>query len=231
MNIKQSLYNLITRFGVNIVAKVFPEYFATEPLKPTDRYIEYSFVTRNLPCIPTKVLDVGSCGSYFPLILAGLGYEVVSIDLREYSIIRHLKFENFTFIKEDIKKITLPDNLFNTIIAVSTIEHIGIGGRYGEDSCLRGDIAALKQMTRILKMGGEIFLTFPFGKYKIIKPFCRIYDSKSVKELIGDLSIEKEEYYMQDGKDDWFKCSMAEAAKVDSSAYRSPVCLLKLKKN
>ena len=231
MNIKQASYNLIAKFGVKIVAKVFPEYFATEPLKPTDRYIEYSFVAQNLPSMPAKVLDVGSCGSYFPLILAGLGYEVVSVDLREYSIIKHLKFKNFTFRKDDIKQINLPDNFFNTILAVSTIEHIGIGGRYGEHQDSRGDIVALRQIIRMLKPDGIILLTFPFGKYKVIKPFCRIYDSKAVKELVGKLLIEKEEYYMQDDADNWFKCSMADAERFDSSAYRSPICLLKLIKN
>jgi len=231
LKIKQALYSLITKFGVKIVSAVFPEYFATEPLKPTDRYIEYPFVALNLPCVPAKVLDIGCCGSYFPLILAGLGYEVVSIDLREYSVLKHLKFDNFTFLKEDIKKIALSDNSFDVIIAVSTIEHIGIGGRYGEHQDSRGDIIALRQMIRMLKPGGIILLTFPFGKYKVCKPFCRIYDSNAVKELIGDLSIEKEEYYMQDETDDWFECSMADAEKFDSSAYRSPICLLKLIKN
>ena len=135
------------------------------------------------------------------------------------------------FLKEDVKKITLPDNSFDVAIAVSTIEHIGIGGRYGEYEDSRGDIIAINQMKRVLKPGGMVILTFPFSKYKICKPFCRIYDLNTVKELIGDLLIEKEAYYMQDKTDDWLECSMADAEKFDSSAYRSPICLLKLIKN
>ena len=227
---KEALYNLISRTGVRALSKVFPEYFAREPLKPTDRYIEYPFLIRNLPKPPARVLDVGCAGSFFPLLLASFGYEAYGIDIREYAIINKIKFDNFQFDKNDIRKSSFPDDFFNVITAVSTVEHIGISGRHGESEDLSGDKKAIDEMKRILRLDGAILLTVPFGKAKIIKPYCRIYDPDAIRRLIKGLEIEKEEYYMQDPKDNWVTCSKARASDVTCSPSHYALCLLKLKK-
>ena len=82
---KKQIYNLIAHSGIWFFNKFFPEYFAVEPLNPTDRHIEYPFIIENLPPPPAKILDVGCSGSLFPLILESLKYETYGIDIREYS--------------------------------------------------------------------------------------------------------------------------------------------------
>jgi len=145
-NVKELIYNFSSKFGIGVFRRVFPEYFAKEPLKPTDRYIEYPFVIRNLPKPPAKVLDVGCSGSCFPLLLTGFGYDVFGVDVREYAIINKMKFSNFHFIKEDIRKNYFSDNYFDAVIAISTVEHIGLFGRYGMDDDLGGDKQAVAEM-------------------------------------------------------------------------------------
>jgi len=101
--IKFIVYRIVSRLGISLLRRLFPEYFAKEPLAPTDRYIEYPFIIRNLPKPPAKVLDVGCSGSFFPLLLASFGYDTYGIDIRNYPILNKLKFKNFTFVKGDIK--------------------------------------------------------------------------------------------------------------------------------
>jgi ubiquinone/menaquinone biosynthesis C-methylase UbiE len=230
MSFKRALYNVISGTGVRLLQKIFPEYFAKEPLAPTDRYLEYPFVMRNLPKPPVRVLDVGCAASFFPLLLASFGYEAYGMDIREYAIVNKVKFANFRFVKEDIRKTSFPDNYFDAITAISTVEHIGISGRYGADEAGEADREALQEMMRILKTNGVIILTVPFGKARVLKPYCRIYDAALLQQLVRGLVVEKEEYYMQDASDDWCACSRDEAQSIEAKIDRYAVCLLKLVK-
>lgn len=227
-NIKESAYEVVSKVGIAVIQKIFPEYFAKQPLKPTDRYIEYSFATENLPSAPAKILDVGCSGSFFPLLLAGFGYQAFGLDIREYAIINKISFKNFNFVKESITKTGFSDNFFDAITAISTIEHIGIGGRHGEKEDLLADKKAMIEMSRILKPQGVIILTIPFGEAKIIRPYARIYDSRLVQELIGPLQLVKEAYFMHDENGDWAECPRKKAEAFNASEGEYPLCLLKL---
>lgn len=231
MSFKKPLYQILAKFGINLFTKIFPEYFAQEPLAPSDRYLEYSFVIRNLPKPPAKILDVGCSGSFFPLILASFGYNTYGVDIRNYPILNKLKFNNFTFIKEDIRKTSFADKFFDVVTVISTIEHIGLSGRYGMAEDSKGDKKAIKEIKRILKPKGILLLTVPFGKAKIIKPYHKIYDRNLIKRLIKDLKVKKEEYYLQDAEGNWYQCSKRKAGSTKATRDKSALCLLKAVKD
>lgn len=228
--IQEILYSVLSKWGITVFQKVFPDYFGKEPLKPTDRYMEYPFAVRNLPKPPAKVLDVGCSGSYFILMLAAFGYEAYGIDLREYAITNKIKFDNFYFEKGDIRRTGFADNFFDAITAISTIEHIGIYGRYGMDDDSQGDLKCIKEMKRIVKPGGSLLITVPFGKPKILSPYCKIYGAETISELVEGFILGKEEYFMQDAARDWFEIPKREAMLVDAKIDEYPLCLLKLVK-
>ena len=231
MALKKYIYKVTSGFGIKLFSALFPEYFASEPLAPSDRYLENHFAASNLPKPPAKILDVGSSGCYFPLMLAAAGYDTFSIDIRPYPILNKLKFKNFTFVLADICQATFPDNHFDALTAISTIEHIGIGGRYGMQEAVDADRQALDQMRRIVKPGGTIILTVPCGKPKIIRPFHRIYDRNRL-ELIGGpgLLLEKTEYYLRDEQGDWASCPREIAESIDVKKDNFAIMLAKLKK-
>lgn len=227
-SLKEKVFIFTSHYGVKLLQKAFPEYFAKQPLRPTDRYVEYYFAINNLPRLPARVLDVGCSGSFFPLLLAGMGYSSYGIDVREYAILNKLKFDNFIFTKGDMKKTNFTDNFFDCITAISTVEHIGVSGRYGVEEDAGGDKIAMKEMKRVLKPGGVILLTIPFGRGKIIRPYNRIYDSTLMNRLVEGFKIEKEEYFMEDQDDDWAACSKSAAGNNNSTKNSYALCLLKL---
>jgi ubiquinone/menaquinone biosynthesis C-methylase UbiE len=98
--------------------------------------------------------------------LACLGYEVYSIDVQELLQLKIVHPPNLKFIRGDIRHTNFPSNFFDRVIAVSTIEHIGLG-HYGEEFDERGDEKAIKEAIRILKPNGKLLATPPYGKYAI----------------------------------------------------------------
>ena len=231
IHLRTKVYQLVASVGITTLQRLFPADFQSEPLKPTDRYLEYPFAIRNLPSPPAIVLDVGCSGSFFPLLLAAFGYDTYAMDLREYAITNRIDIPNFRFVRGDIRKTDFPDDYFDAVTAISSVEHIGVGGRYGTDDDPEGDKCALREMERILSPQGCILLTIPFGRAKVIRPHMRVYDGCLMHELVDGLIIQKQEYYMQDLQDDWFPCSSEAAEHFEAQADRYPLGLLKLVKS
>lgn len=165
---KEKVYDFICSLGIRGMSWLFPEYFAKEPLRPTDRYLEYPYAISHLPNKPSLILDVGCSGSMFPLIMKAMGHKVCGIDIRPYPI------EDLIFTQEDICHTHFKDNSFNAVTAISTIEHIGLNGRYGTSN-ESSDFKAIEEIHRILKPGGTLIMTVPYGKYCKTK-FHRIYE-------------------------------------------------------
>ncbi len=176
----------------------------------TERIFEKGFVFMNLSDIPigSKILDVGCAWSSLSLELACLGYHVWGIDIDDYPF----HHPNLEFVKGSICKTDFPDNFFDVVIAVSTLEHIGLGW-YG-DSVQDSDIKAISEIHRILKNGGIFILTLPFGIRRTTKVF-RVYDRESLYKLIDGFEIIKKEFFRNYEDKYWCPTSEKEAEKQD----------------
>lgn len=183
---KEQIYNGIVESGLWLLNKFFPEYYAKEPLSPTDRYIEYPWVLHNISITHSmlyhrKILDVGCAGSMFPLLIKALSHnEVYGID------IRNCEYPEIEFRKEDISKNTFEDDYFDVVTAVSTIEHIGLKGRYGNKVTNIDDVKAINEIHRILKPHGIFLMTVPFGKKYEEGKFHRIYNKECLDNMLED---------------------------------------------
>lgn len=190
------------------------------------RVVEYSYVLDKLlhkgPC---KVLDVGCTYrfNYVTPTLASLGWEVCGVDIREY----RFTHPRFHFIGGDIRRTDIEDNYFDHIYCVSTIEHIGIKNSAYEisEEDLNGDQKAMKEMRRILKSSGSLFLTTEFGKAETSKSL-RVYDSSSIRQLFSDWKIKEMSFYTQDTDGYWRPVSEKEASLKAGEPHALVVCEL-----
>ena len=179
----------------------------------SDRSIERPFVFSNLPAAG-RVLDVGCAGSDLPVVLACLGFEVVGIDQRP----THLSDPPFRFVRSDVRKTPFADRAFDVVTAVSTIEHIGLSGRYGSDEDSDGDRHAMEEIGRVTKPGGSILLTVPYGQSAIFRPWHRVYGSVQLQSLIKGLEVVKASFFVPDEHGLYRKVDQGRASSFLASA-------------
>jgi len=101
-----------------------------------------------------KILDIGTGPSLLPEYLANLKAEVISLDIKKISK-PWSKLANypFKFIKADMCQMPFKDNQFDLVISISAIEHL--------DDWTKTK-TALKEMFRVTKNNGKIYLTTDF---------------------------------------------------------------------
>lgn len=172
-----------------------------------DRAIEWSFVAANLPPGQGRVLDFG-CGpnSYLGLITSQMGYQTTSIDLGKinWPYVHH----SLKFVQSDILKSTLKPNSLDLIINCSSIEHVGLAGRYGvgQDQS-DGDIKLMRQFWHALKPDALMLLTIPVGQDVIYAPWHRVYGPKRLPKLLSGYHIIKKEFWVKNREKKWIQTS------------------------
>jgi SAM-dependent methyltransferase len=196
----------------------------------TGRVVEYPWLLKNLEIENGRVLDVGCCYSYLSHELLRRGYAVYGVDVDPYPQ-RHPKLK---FYQIDIRNSPFPNNFFDLIIAVSTIEHIGLGFSFEslqpfqEKMDLKGDRKAIEEMIRILKPNGKILLTLPFGEQGVTESE-RTYDYPHIKELLNGLNIEQMTFYVKKGGN-WIQTSF-KSGKIDLARDGKAIVCIKALKN
>lgn len=77
-------------------------------------------------------------------------------------------------------------------------------GRYGEQLAVDGDLIAMREMSRVLKPGGNLFFVAPIGANAIIRfNACRIYTPSMVIETFREYGLTLKEWVLipEDSKD------------------------------
>jgi len=185
----------------------------------TERVIEYPFVFQNLEGTNGLLLDIGGGSSGLAIALASRGFQVVEFDVYPYPY-RH---PNLLAARGDAMHLPFATGSFGVALAISVIEHIGLG-HYGDPLAKHGDLMAVTEITRVLKPGGRTLITVPFGLARI-DDFQRVYDPSSLGGLLAPLTIVRVEYaWSKLGL--WTPCTETEAVTVDWSGPDRAVAMV-----
>lgn len=193
------------RLGSTILkfASHFIDYESSH-LPPTSRIVEHSYVFGKLMSMPKgKALDIGCIArtNYISPSLAMNGWEVYGIDIRNEWQFHH---PNFTFIQGDIREAKLESQSFDLVTCISTLEHIGLAGYYGNRvESQDGDFQAIERVKTLLKPNGKLILTVPYCKNYFVKPGARIYDMNRLTKMLDGFTIKDKVIYLQDENGDW----------------------------
>jgi SAM-dependent methyltransferase len=182
-----------------------------------DRDLEWSWMSAQIPEGPGVALDFGPGGSHLALIAAQRGFQVTSIDLeRPQWMYSH---SNLQFVAGDILNFPFQENHFDLVLNCSTVEHVGLSGRYGvTEERTDGDLEAMSRLRHLLKPGGQMLLTIPVGRDSVFAPLHRIYGEIRLPQLLQGFRILKEEFWMKDDQNRWIKSDRTTALSFQPSA-------------
>jgi SAM-dependent methyltransferase len=167
-----------------------------------DRDIEWAWIASQMPSGPGEALDFGSGGSNLGLIAVQRGFNVIAVDLQP--VHWYYVHPALRFIQCDILKLPLPEEHFDLIINCSTVEHVGLAGRYGvTENRPDGDLEAMARLKKLMKSDGIMLLTIPVGCDAVFPPLTRIYGKKRLPLLLEGFIVEKEIFWIKDDKNRW----------------------------
>jgi len=215
----EKIADAVTWAGLKLAAlgRVMAARVAPRPLNLLgDRDIEWSWIEAHIPPGPGKALDFGCGGSHLGLVAAERGYDVLAIDRGEIQWgYAHPKLR---FRRCDL--MDLDEKGFDLVLNCSTVEHVGLAGRYGvEHDRPDGDIEAMRKLRNAMKPGGIMLLTIPVGRDGVFPPMCRVYGIERLPRLTDGFEIVEEKYWKKEEGNRWVECLREEALDFECSMY------------
>lgn len=167
-----------------------------------DREIEWSWVAARIPQGPGNALDFGCGESPLGIVAAQRGFQVTGVDLGP--VAWPYRHERLSFVQGDILDLSFGDRRFDLVLNCSTVEHVGLPGRYGvTEARAQGDLDAMARLRELMKPGGLMLLTVPAGSDAVFAPWHRVYGSQRLPKLLEGFAVESREYWIKDGENRW----------------------------
>jgi SAM-dependent methyltransferase len=164
-----------------------------QPTLAGDREIEWTWTLAHVRREPGRVLDFGSGNGMMALGAAFAGNSVVAVDLEpeQYPFHPH----RVEYVQGDFNVLDNEPHSFDQILNCSSIEHVGLAGRYGSADDPDGDLRAMEKMSRIVKPDGDMVLTLPVGLDAVHRPVHRIYGKQRLPRLLEHWDVREEAYW------------------------------------
>ena len=99
----------------------------------------------------------------------------------------------------DINHLSFEDNSITSLSCMHVIEHIGLG-RYGDPLDPDGSIRAARELQRVLKPEGLLFLSVPVGRERVCFNSHRIFAPDKIRVLFPRLKLISFSYVSDDGQ-------------------------------
>lgn len=155
-----------------------------------ERCVEYPWLLAQLDVQPERILDAGSTLNN-KFILEQPIWQGKKLHILTLAPEKHCYWtRSISYLFEDLRHIPIQDNYYDTVVCISTLEHIGLDNRqftssdtYEEDSPDEF-VLAIREMRRVLKPSGRLLLTVPFGRYQNLGT-QQVFDEKLLEQTIA----------------------------------------------
>jgi hypothetical protein len=155
-----------------------------------ERIVEYPWFFSRLPAGPGALLDAGSILNY-EFLLKHPRLDSKSVFVSTLAPEAECFWgRGVSYVFEDLRQTCYRDGFFDWVVSLSTIEHIGMDNTmlYTADASKRESdrqayLQAVLEFARVLKRGGTLYLSVPFGARKDHGWF-QIFDAPMVDRLI-----------------------------------------------
>jgi hypothetical protein len=179
-----------------------------------DRWVEWSFCMARMADGPGTTLDFGADIGFLSLAAAQRGHDVVALDrLPPQLTFEHPRVEA---LQGDILQRPLGERKFDQVINCSSVEHVGLGGRYGSFDAEDGDIEAMGVIADAMNPDGRHIITIPVGRDGAYAPYHRVYGEERLPRLFERYETDEEQWWVK--RDHvWVEGDRAAALSTESS--------------
>jgi SAM-dependent methyltransferase len=179
-----------------------------------DRWVEWSYCLARLAEGAGTTMDFGADIGFLSLGAAQRGHDVVALDREPIALLfGHPRIARVT---ADILDRPLAERRFDQIINCSSVEHVGLSGRYGSSEASDGDLQAMAIMAGMLAPDGRMILTVPVGRDLVCAPLHRIYGEQRLPQLLEAYEVAEEQYWRKAGAA-WVQADRADALATEGS--------------
>jgi len=134
---------------------------------------------------PPLHIDIGSCLRFNSVISSFI--PVLHCDFRPPEI----RLPNLEIQHADITNLTFKNASVRSLSCMHVIEHIGLG-RYGDLLDQTGDLKGVRELIRVLAVGGHLLICFPIsGSPRIEFNAHRVYSYRMVLDMFVDLKLKE----------------------------------------
>ena len=154
-----------------------------------ERVVEYPWFISKLAISQHSFLDAGSALN-FPYILDLPPLKNRTIVISNLAPENVEKRDNISYIYGDLRHTILQNECFDEIACISTLEHVGMDNTflYSQDprfneSKVDDYQTVIREFNRLLKPGGKLFITVPYGRYEN-HGWLQQFDNKMVRTVI-----------------------------------------------
>lgn len=183
-----------------------------------ERVVEYPWLFSRLPLEHGVLLDAGSVLNY-EYLLSHPNLKAKKIFISTLAPEKTCLWrDNISYVYEDLRHSCFRDEHFDWIASLSTIEHIGLDNTllYTDDASKKENrsnshLEAVREFHRMLKPGGRLYLSFPFGK-RVNRKWFQVFDGAMVDEIIGAFQPAHVQISYFKYETDGWKASSREAA-------------------
>jgi hypothetical protein len=179
-----------------------------------DRWVEWSFCMARLADGPGTTLDFGADIGFLSLAAAQRGHDVLALDRED--VVPEYTHPRVEHLHADVLDRPLGDRRFDQIVNCSSVEHVGLPGRYGSGDQPDGDLETMAFLAAALTDGGRHILTVPVGRDEVFPPYHRVYGEERLPRLLECYRIVEEQYWTKGGRR-WAAASREQALATPSS--------------
>jgi len=198
-----------------------------------ERRLERPYIAKKLLNVKNKIIVDWGCldGSQKTGEIVGTSIfynidksnTIIGVDIRDIPTLKG------QYIVSDIISAPINTESVDIGLCISTIEHIGLT-KYNNSLDSTGDSKALGKMIDVIKAGGKLYLTFPYGTSPtIIGGWIKVYTEEVLKswELEHpNCQFNKDIFGLFGGK--WYNCDFKDLEKVQSKTTVTGICCLEI---
>lgn len=159
------------------------------PLEPT-YFFQDSWAAKHIFDLkPAHHYDIGSSAKTIGILSQFT--PITMIDIRPIE----LELPNLFFKKGSILELPFEDNSIETLSSLCVVEHVGLG-RYGDPLDPFGSEKAIKEIKRVVKVGGVVLISVPVdSENKIYFNAHRAFTRDYILELFDGFELLDEKYH------------------------------------